>query len=71
MLVHIRPRLRALGNIIGATHDIQCDDVVAALATGYMAHKGRVSAKRYRVYFSVIILTNTQTAQGTLHDDPV
>ncbi|KAF0311442.1 hypothetical protein FJT64_017761 [Amphibalanus amphitrite] len=35
------PRLRALGNIIGAAHDVRRDDVVAALAAGYMAHKSR------------------------------
>ena len=35
------PRLRALGNIIGTAHDVRRDDVVAALAAGYMAHKSR------------------------------
>ncbi|KAF0287547.1 putative RNA-directed DNA polymerase from transposon BS [Amphibalanus amphitrite] len=37
------PRLQALGNITGTARDVQRDDVVAALAAGYAAHKSRVA----------------------------
>ncbi|KAF0300812.1 hypothetical protein FJT64_026762 [Amphibalanus amphitrite] len=37
------PRARPLGNITGTARDVQRDDVVAALAAGYAAHKSRVA----------------------------
>ena len=37
------PRLRALGNIYASASDLRSDDVVAALAAGYAAHKSRVA----------------------------
>ena len=37
------PRLRATGNIVATERDMRRDDVVAALAAGYTAHKSRVA----------------------------
>ena len=37
-------RLRARGNIVGAAHDVERDDMVAILVAGYEAHKSLVLA---------------------------